>query len=158
MSRELEERVQLLEDRNAIVELWARYCELNDSQDVDGLLAEVYASDAVEEYTMGHQRGRIAGHEEIGRYFATELPTCEWTAHVLGQARVKVEGSSARGTHCITASHWLRRPDADPMRPADWIGVGTITDELRRDPAGWRVVHRSRRFTGGAIAVGTPPK
>lgn len=147
-----------LEDRNAIVELWARYCELNDTQDVDGLIAEVYAADAIEEYAMGHQRGRLRGHEEIKRYFASELPACEWTAHVLGQTRVQVSGDSACGTHCITASHWLRVADADPMRAADWIGVGTITDELRREPAGWRVAHRHRRFTGGAIAVGTPPR
>ena len=44
------------------------------------------------------------------------------------------------------------------MRAADWVTVGTLTDKLRRDPEGWRVVARRLEATGGATGVGKLPQ
>ncbi|MCZ7526508.1 MAG: nuclear transport factor 2 family protein [Acidimicrobiia bacterium] len=143
------------DDRHAICELLAHYCFLVDSGYHDRLADEVYTADAVDDHGLGEWRGSDA----IRRAFAETMARFEGTAHVLGNVHVELDGDRARSRAYVTAWHWLAdRAEPGTIRPADFVVLGAYLDDLRREPAGWRIARRRFRPVGPSVlAVGELP-
>ncbi len=90
----LEQRIQRLEDIEAIKRLKARYCAFcDDHYDPDGL-ASLFTSDAVWD---GGAFGRCAGTDEIHRFFANAPNTISFAIHHVMNPRIEVSGDRATG-------------------------------------------------------------
>jgi len=92
---ELERRVRVLEDVEAIQQLKARYCERCDDgpYDADGV-AELFTEDAVWE---GEGFGRFVGREAIRDFFRTGRSVFSFTIHQATNPIIEVDGDRARG-------------------------------------------------------------
>ncbi|MGE0065960.1 MAG: nuclear transport factor 2 family protein [Solirubrobacterales bacterium] len=143
-------------DREQIEEVLHAYATHIDKGEAQGLVRDVFAADAVVD--LGY--GVWEGAEEAARQIGGEIELFEGSAHMLSNLTVSLEGDSARSTIYVTAWHWNRgEGNADPERPADFVTAGVYIDRLRRDPEGWRVIHRRfRRLGPSAIAIGKLPE
>ncbi len=142
-----------LADREAIRELLAHYCFLIDSCQPGRMVDEVFTDDAVDDHGLGQWRGR----EGINAAFDDILTRFAGTAHVLGNIHIELARDEAKSRAYVTAWHWLA-PDPS-IHPADFVVVGAYLDRLRRDSAGWRIVHRRFRPVGSSVlAVGELPE
>ena len=92
---ELERRVRVLEDVEAIKQLKARYCDRCDDgpYDADGV-AELFTEDAVWE---GEGFGRFVGREAIRGFFRTGRSVFSFTIHQVTNPIIEVDGDRARG-------------------------------------------------------------
>lgn len=134
------------DDEAAIRRTLHAYCRLLDERDLDELMSRVYLQDAVDD----RQRGTpLAGHEQIRQYFERAFVHVGATAHLLSNIDVTVDGDRATSYSRVTAYHWM--PDGEPVRPADFVLLGSYDDELQRTPAGWRI---SRRVVGALGPAG----
>lgn len=146
--------VQPPTDRELIAETLYAYATCIDKGEPEGMAREVFARDAVVD--LGY--GVWDGPEEIVRQFAAEIETFDGSAHVLTNMRVDLDGDTASSSIYVTAWHWNKAEGADPGRPVDFVTVGVYLDKLRREAAGWRIVHRRfRRLGPSAIALGALP-
>ena len=131
----LEERIQVLEDREAIRELIANYCRGVDGRDED-LFMSLWTDDA--KYLLGGPFGDFEGTEQIhgilhGLWSAfTEMH--HWATNVV----IEIDGNQARA--------WC---NAD-VTGTDTLGralmfAASYTDQLRRvsaGPGGWKFTVR----------------
>lgn len=157
----VQDRTQVLLDRQAVLDCWAHYCRLLDAKETDRVATETFAADAVlvQAFNSGAEPDVIRGRDALRAMYVESFGMWEWTAHVMSATgHVAVDGDRATGWVYISAWHWLRG-DAprEPGRPADWMCVGLVEDELRREPAGWRVAHRRLSPVGGVVTVGKFP-
>ena len=92
---DLEKRIRVLEDIEAIKRLKARYCAYcDDNYDVDRII-ELFTEDAVWD---GGIRGRSEGREEIRRFFATSTQRISFAVHLVLNPNIEVDGDTAKGT------------------------------------------------------------
>jgi SnoaL-like domain len=146
--------VQPPTDRELIAETLNAYATCIDKGEPEGMARDVFAPDAVVD--LGY--GAWNGPDEIVRQFAAEIETFDGSAHVLTNLRVKLDGDVASSSVYVSAWHWNKAEGADPARPVDFVTVGVYLDQLRREEAGWRIVHRRfRRLGPSAIALGALP-
>jgi ketosteroid isomerase-like protein len=116
------------------------YCRLLDERNLDELISRVYIADAVDD----RQRGTpLAGREQIRQYFERAFEQVAATAHLLSNVEVAVDGDRATAYSRVTAYHWTF--GGNPVRPADFVLLGSYDDELLRTPQGWQI---SRRIVG----------
>ncbi len=97
---ELERRVRVLEDVEAIKQLKARYCDRCDDgpYDADGV-AELFTEDAVWE---GEGFGRFVGRDAIRDFFRTGRSVFSFTIHQATNPIIEVDGDRARGRWLIS--------------------------------------------------------
>lgn len=143
--RALEQRLQTLEDVEAIRRLKARYGELVDSRfDDDGFrpaeqvapiasqIAELFTRDAVwDGAALGVSRGR----DEIRTRFLESTLTFSW--HFFVKPHIEVEGDQAQGRWDILA------PCTAPGGRAHWM-AGVEDDEYEREDGVWK--HKAMRL------------
>jgi ketosteroid isomerase-like protein len=130
------------------------YCRLLDERDLDQLLRRVYTSDAVDDRKRGEP---LRGHEQIRGYFARAFDHVGATAHLLSNADVVVDGDRASAYSRVTAYHWL--VGGDPVRPADFVLLGSYDDALVRTAEGWRITRREVGALGpSGLSAGTLPE
>lgn len=120
-------------DRQAVVDVVARFCDCLDRHDIPGLV-EVFTTDCTTDYGPargGPTTGREATIARIGRGQAA----FRRTHHQLGQSVVRLDGDLAHACTYVTATH----EDTD----------GTVSrvhlryvDSLRLTQDGWRIHHR----------------
>ena len=92
---ELERRVKVLEDVEAIRALKARYCAFcDDGYDADGI-AGLFTEDAVWD---GGVRGRAEGREGIRAFFQRAPLRLPFAIHMVMNPVIEVDGDAARGT------------------------------------------------------------
>lgn len=128
---DLEVRLRTLEDRAAIAELKAAYCDAADggwdreSHDADAVAA-LFAADGVWD---GGDFGVARGVDEIRRLF-TEFKRFQFAFHRVTNARITVDGDRAAGSwHLVNAV----------SRGERHLVLGAIyNDEFVRTGAGWR--------------------
>ena len=90
----LEERIQRLEDIEAIKNLKARYCALcDDNYEADGLAA-LFTDDAVWD---GGQLGVCHGREEIREFFRRSPRAISFAIHQVANPIIEVDGDAATG-------------------------------------------------------------
>ncbi|HYC80551.1 MAG TPA: nuclear transport factor 2 family protein [Solirubrobacterales bacterium] len=144
-------------DRREIDDLLIRYCTLVDRKDVDTLVSQVFAEDAVDNHGLGIWSGREGLHQG----FTWVLSRFAGTVHQITNVDVRLEVDRASSRAYVTGWHWLPRA-GEKRRPAgpaaDFVVVGSYDDELERRPAGWRIVHRTFRQVGySVLGTGTLP-
>jgi SnoaL-like domain len=97
----LEERVALLEARNELSDLVARYCHLIDGRDFAGA-SELFDEDA--SFTVPDER--TTGRDAVRAFLQTQLERYEFTYHyVHSQVIDAIEGDRAHGVVDAHAEH-----------------------------------------------------
>ena len=93
--RALAQQVQVLEDREAIRDLKALYCEICDDGHDPGRIVEIFTADGIwESDSLGEFRGRDA----IRAQFAIFRDKVSFSQHMVTNPVITVEGDSAHGT------------------------------------------------------------
>mgnify|MGYP003700406985 CR=1 FL=1 len=139
--------VTLLEEAK-IEKVLNRYATALDSRNWSEL-AEVFAPDATANY---QGIGLCNGLGEIVELVKSVLGQCGPTQHLLGNVDVQVNGSEAQARCYLQAIH-VGIGDYEGQILTVW---GEYRDELRRTPAGWRIVYRELAgiHTEGDIGLG----
>ena len=133
----IEQRLQVLEDREAIRDTWLDYCTQIDLADMAGL-GDVFTEDAVLELEGlarsmdGEYRGRRRDHRRLLRPFGQpgrRRPgsTTAMTGHLSTNMRIDLDGDTA-----TTLAYFFEIVD-DSL-----VLIGTYQHRLRRDPDRWR--------------------
>lgn len=124
------------EDRAAIAEVLALYCERVDEYDIDAVAA-LFTEDCLTDYGPG-RGGQVTGRAAVRDRIATGQAQFRRTHHQLGQSRVVFDSANpdrANAVTYVTASHeeWDGR---------QWRAHLRYVDALARTPAGWRLAAR----------------
>ncbi len=122
---------------NAITHNYAVYARLCDEKRYD-LVAQVFTPQAELAY-------HVAGHDfsctgaEAADSFAAFLERCFWTHHLIAHPMVEMDGTRARATARVTATHLQRRLDGSTNR---WLVRGSYHDTFEQRGAAWLIVRR----------------
>jgi hypothetical protein len=141
----IEERLQALEDREAIRSLIASYGPMADAGDAAGVagLWHEHGSYGVGAMGLVQGRGAIAGLIEGPIHQGLMAGGC---AHLLGPVAITLDGdhATARG-HSIVLRHTDGRFEVHRVSANRW--------DLARGDNGWHVVHRENALLDGAEAA-----
>lgn len=133
--------LQYLIDKDAIEQVYVRYCEIVDSKTFDAM-DEVFTEDATGDYTQALGPGVISPnrasliasmHANLGTH-----SNCAATHHNVGNFRVTVTGDTAKAKVHYYAEH-LGQGDYAGEQYSMW---GQYEDDLVRTNQGWRVKAR----------------
>ncbi len=130
------------------------YCRMLDERDL-GRLEQVYLPTATDDRKRGTP---LAGIGELRAYFQRSFEHVEYTAHMLSNVDIDLHADGERATvySRVSAYHWLS--GGDPVRPADFLLLGSYDDELVRTDDGWRISSRVVGALGQAgLAAGSLP-
>lgn len=124
------------EDRAAIAEVMALYCERVDEYDIDAVAA-LFIPDCVTDYGPG-RGGLVSGRDAVRDRIAGGQAQFRRTHHQLGQSRVTFDPADpdrAGAVTYVTASHeeWDGR---------QWRAHLRYLDVLAATPEGWRLAER----------------
>ena len=124
----------MVSDGIEIQNLKARYCEIvdggaRDPDGVPGLLAGLFAEDAVGDYGTGPLEGREAIIDFLMNQICTPL---DWLFHALHTPRIEIDGDRATG-HWTVIAH-SRAVGSDSIETQ----IGRYQDSFRRTSDGWR--------------------
>jgi SnoaL-like domain len=100
-----------------------------------------------------------SGREELRAGYGASLARFEAAMHAITNLRVEVDGDRASARSYVQGWHWLAgvgRPGT--ARNCDFVLLGVTTDELVRQPIGWRLLRRRLDLIGPGVAVGTLPE
>jgi SnoaL-like domain len=142
----LERRLRVLEDREEIRELKAKYCRFNDGGWPEqgashmGPVADLFVEDAVWDFRpyMPLAVGRDAIRQSV-----VGGQVVPFAMHYISNAEIFVDGDSGRGTWKLFEP--LIMPDL-----ADKLLLGIYQETYARTPEGWRF--KSIRFTAVRVA------
>jgi hypothetical protein len=131
VSASIEQRLQVLEDREAIRETWLDYCTQIDVADMDRL-GDVFTEDAVLELeglaraVDGEYHGRRSIIDDF--YARTAEPSAHgfMTGHLSTNMQIELDGDGA-----TTLAYFFEIVD-------NLLLIGTYQHRLRRDPERWR--------------------
>lgn len=128
----LEERIQIIEDRDAIRELTARYCQLAYAGNADAV-ADLFTSEGVMEMGETFERGRERLRKLYRDSFTEVQPIPMIHNHV-----VDLDGDQAKG-YCSVE---LRMVEAGEAVTA----AGHYDDQFEREGGTWKFAHRKLTF------------
>ncbi len=94
MTQSLEERVSRLESIEAIKQLKARYCAYCDKAYDPAGITSLFVPDGVWD---GGRFGRYVGHREIAAYFAKMSDLVTFSAHLITNPIISIDGDRATG-------------------------------------------------------------
>jgi 3-phenylpropionate/cinnamic acid dioxygenase small subunit len=126
-------------DRDALVELLARYASIPDAGDWDQLPASVF-TDPVRfdfESITGVPPAELPLATLLAGFRAGLAPFAT-THHAITNHRVTVEGDQADVRAHVRAEHWLR-PELADDGPNCWLLVGFYDHHAVRTTGGWRL-------------------
>ncbi|AHE53279.1 nuclear transport factor 2 family protein [Sphingomonas sanxanigenens] len=141
-------------EKDAIAQVYVRYCEIVDSKDFDRM-DEVFTEDAVGDYTQALGPGVISPNRAslIASMHANLGPqsSCGATHHNVLNFRIRTDGDSATARVHYYAVHRGRGAHEGALYSM-W---GQYADDLVRTDAGWRVARRvyTVALTEGPSAV-----
>ena len=121
----LEARIQELEDREAIRELTAKYCQCVVQADVEGIV-DLFTPAGV----LGSGDTNVGGHEMYREAMSDLRPLPCVHNHI-----IEVDGDRARGTCTLE----LRGVSEGTSQ----IGAGHYEDEFQRLDGAWKFSHRN---------------
>jgi hypothetical protein len=146
MSKTLEERLKVLEDREELIKLKARYVNLNDGGwhgpthiDPDAVAA-LFLADGV--WDGAPYSGYAQGHAAIAALFR-RFRAVKFIVHYATNPLIEVDGDSATG-------HWHALVTSSmPGNAALWL-LGVYKEQYVRTAQGWRI--KFLRFETAAAA------
>jgi len=138
-------RLRLLEDREAIRDLIARYGPLADAGNAEAVAALWHEDGVYAVGGMGEARGREAIAALISGPVHQSLLT-DGCAHVLTSPAIDLAGDSA-----VARCHSLVFRHED----GEWAPVRVAANrwELRRGTTGWQVMRRDNALLDGSLAA-----
>jgi hypothetical protein len=146
MNKTLEERVQILEDREAIIKLKARYVNFNDggwkgpTHTDPQAVADMFVVDGV--WDGRPSSGYAKGHAEVKALFEA-FGAVPFIIHYVTNPLIDIDGDSATG-------HWHALVTMTvPGEQALWT-LGMYHEEYLRTAEGWRF--KTLRFETAATA------
>ena len=152
----LEARIALLEAREGVRDLLARYARMVDAADVIAL-RELFAADAT---WVSPGRAEVSGLEEIAGYYENWFASpYRGTRHHIANTAIEVDAGADRAT---ATSYYLELAAYDDL---SIIGFGNYRDLCGRGEGGrWRILHKevevlglARLDEGWATGLFTPP-
>lgn len=137
MTDDLAARVQRLEDREAIFQLFMDYRRCLDTKDFSGYAA-LFSDDGEFEAQDLRAKGRAAIEELVdGMRGSLLTETAGDDIHIVANPEIAIDGDTA--TARSTWIYVIRAPDGGP----DLCKVGHYDDQLvRGDDGGWRFARR----------------
>jgi uncharacterized protein (TIGR02246 family) len=131
----LEQRVQRLEDQDAIWRLFMTYKNHLDGRDFKAY-ASLFTDDAVWVGNIGNVVGPAQIEDMLVKTMQVWASDEERTHHIVVNPEIDVDGDTATA-RCSWG--YVTRSETDaPV----WLMLGTYYDELRRTPDGWRFTKR----------------
>ncbi len=128
MSQDLYERIQRLEDVEAIKQLKYRYCLACDDDYDAERLAPLFVEDAIWD---GGAMGRFEGRDAIRAFFAGASKLVPFAVHHVTNPLIDVDGLQATG-------HWyLWEPIVFAQGPQALWMAGRYDDRYRREGGTW---------------------
>src|SRR5271170_7964261 len=146
----LESRLRALEDWRRVYEHEIYYAHLLDTGQTRRVADEIFSADAEVDYGTG----RLQGRDAIHAFFSGFKGALLGTSHNLGNFHIEVEGNRARSLCRAMAWHWHKNEHDSTLPAADLLAIGGYQDELRREPAGWRIGRRICVQFGTGIGMG----
>lgn len=92
---ELEKRITILEDIEAIKKLKARYCEICDDDHNQDRIVQIFAEDGIWE---SKDLGRAQGHAELRKLFKSFAERISFSQHNVMNPIIEVSGNTAKGS------------------------------------------------------------
>jgi hypothetical protein len=137
---EVEQRLQRLEDIEAIKQLKARYCEICDSNHDPERIASVFAKDGIWESISNPGSGQdglgiARGHEQIRELFTEFQKLFSFSQHNLMNPVIEVDGSQARGSWYLFGPFTMRESNE-----ATW-GACRYRDDYEKIGGQWKHKH-----------------
>lgn len=145
MPERVAERLRVLEDREAIRDLIARYGPLADSGDAEAV-ATLFTEDGI--YAVGGM-GEAQGRAAIAALISGpvhQLLMADGCAHVLTSPAIDLDGDRAAARcHSVVYRH----------EDGEWAPVRVAANrwELVRGAQGWRVTRRDNALLDGSAAA-----
>ena len=128
----IEQRLQRLEDIEAIRQLKHRYCALCDDNYNPPGLAGLFAEDAVWD---GGPLGKVQGQAAIQEMFKNAPGMMKFAVHYVMNDIIEVSGDTATAEWLLWQPTVIRQNDQ-----AMWLAAG-YKDQYVRTADGWRVKH-----------------
>lgn len=129
-SNDLEKRIQLIEDLEAIKKLKHQYCQYCDANyDADGIAA-LYTEDAIWE---GNGIGKFEGREAIRKFFRGASKSFNFAIHNVMNPIINVQGEKATG-------EWKLFQPCTVERRAVWL-AGVYNDDYLKVGEKWLFKH-----------------
>lgn len=128
----IEERLQRIEEIEAIRNLKFKYARLADQQDPDAM-AELFTEDAI--WDGGEQFGRHEGRESIHKFLISTWQSLTWAIHLMTNPEIEIEPSGTEAT----GRWYLWEPATISGRPL-WM-VGHYVDRYRKVKGQWLFSH-----------------
>lgn len=127
----LEDRIQRLEDIEAIKQLKAEYCAYCDDGYNPDAIAKLFLEGAVWD---GGALGRYEGREAIREFFRGAPQQVSFAIHNVMNPRVEVDGETARG------EWYLLQPMTDTQGQGIWL-TAVYHDRYRKVDSVWMFEH-----------------
>lgn len=152
----VEADVQMLVDRQAIMDQLHLYCQLVDQQRIDEMLEAIFSPQGSDD----HGEGPVVGRAALSEWLHRAMANIAASAHNVSNAIVELNGDRASMRSTLTAWTWMRSDEPDgQLRPADYVLSLNYVDEWRKYPEGWRIDRRVLESNGvSVIAIGELPQ
>ena len=128
----LERRLTLIEDREAIKELKARYCAICDDDHNPSKITSLFVEDGIWE---GAEFGKAQGHEAIRDLFRTFQQLISFSQHMVMNPILEIEGNHAKGTWYFLGPFTFRKNNE-----AKWVAVRYEDDYVKVNEE-WKYQH-----------------
>lgn len=148
----------------AMYDSFCRMFRLVDGRDYERVGPECFVEDALIEYDLTPDKRpdsvmRFEGRDALTRYLIDVTQhQMQHHAHVIGQVVYDWNGPRPILSANVFALHWFRAAAArGDTRPADWIALGTVTDQFEERDGRWLIARRMVRSAGGSVVTGSLP-
>jgi hypothetical protein len=131
-TNDLEKRITILEDIEAIKNLKARYCAICDDDHNPDKIATVFVEDGIWE---GGDFGKAQGHQAIRKLFEGFKQLISFSQHNLMNPIIEVDGDRARGTWYLMGPFTFREKN-----DAKWLAV-SYEDDYVKVNGEWKYKH-----------------
>ncbi|MCH8813566.1 MAG: nuclear transport factor 2 family protein [Chloroflexi bacterium] len=133
----LEERVQVIEDREEIRRLKGMYARYTDAKyDLDGIVS-LFTEDAVFDCT---DFGAYQGHEAIREYYGVMQKNLTFTVHYHADEIIDIDPSGETATG---SCYFL---DFETVQGQPLLVAGTYEDQYKKVDGKWKVAHMKVNF------------
>src|ERR1700730_1588189 len=129
---DIEKRITVLEDIEAIKRLKARYCAICDDDHNPDKIATVFAEDGIWE---GGDFGKAQGHQAIRKLFEGFQRLISFSQHNLMNPIIEVDGDHAKGTWYLLGPFTFREKN-----DARWIAC-RYEDDYVKVNGEWKYKH-----------------
>jgi SnoaL-like protein len=120
---DIEKRITVLEDIEAIKRLKARYCAICDDDHNPDKIATVFAEDGIWE---GGDFGKAQGHQPIRKLFEGFRQLISFSQHNLMNPIIEVDGDRAKGTWYLMGPFTFREKNE-----AKWLAARYDDDYVK---------------------------